>query len=251
MILTCPDCATSYSAEDDSIGPNGRTVRCSKCDATWFIAGEPINVPDEIALRDLEQTEDMTVAQEGFAAVVPREQAAQAGDSYAAEPGAHVLLRKRKESEQRSRKLVWVRLIWGLALLCLLAAFGYAVSQRHNIVKKHPRTATIYNALGLDVTQSGFGFEDVIARNTLVDGQSVYVVNGTVRNLQKKTSDVPLIELSFLDVADKPIAIWRVEIEVDRLGGGEAIEFAANYPNPPLDALSLRYGFAQETITAP
>lgn len=243
MILTCPDCATSYSADDEAIGPNGRTVRCSKCDATWFIAGEPISVPDEIALRDLEEGEDIEVPKEAFAAERPQ--------ITTAEPGAHVLLRQRKESEERGRKLVWVRLIWGLALLSLLAAFGYAVSQRHNIVKKHPGTATLYKTLGLDATQSGFAFEDIKARNTLVDGQSVYVVNGTVRNLQKNTSDVPLVELSFLDVADKPIAVWRVELDVDKLGGGKTTEFAANYPNPPLDAVSLRYGFAKETITVP
>jgi len=136
-------------------------------------------------------------------------------------------------------------------LLGLVSAFAYGVIQRHNIVKKHPSTATLYNAIGLDVTRSGFSFEDIKTRNTLVDGRSVYVVNGTIRNLQKTTSTVPLVELAFLDVAGKPIATWMVDIERDMLDGGETAKFAANYPNPPLDAVSLRYRFTQDEISAP
>lgn len=249
MILTCPDCATNYSTADEAIGPNGRTVRCSKCDATWFIEGEPINVPDEIALRDLEEAEDFAIGEEDLSSRVPQDYAPPKDASYSAEPGAHVLLRKRQEREQRGRKLVWVRAIWAAALLALLAAFGYGVTQRHNIVKKYPRTATIYKTLGLDMTRSGFSFEDIKTRNTLIDGQSVYVVNGTVRNLQNTASAVPLVEFSFLDVAGEPIATWLVDVEADTLDGGEAADFNANYPNPPLDAVSLRYRFVQDKIS--
>ena len=35
MILTCPECATSYFVDDSRIAAAGRTVKCSNCGARW------------------------------------------------------------------------------------------------------------------------------------------------------------------------------------------------------------------------
>lgn len=36
MILTCPNCGTSYQIPDGSISDAGRTVRCANCEQSWF-----------------------------------------------------------------------------------------------------------------------------------------------------------------------------------------------------------------------
>lgn len=36
LILTCPECATRYVAKAESLEAPGRTVRCSRCEHTWF-----------------------------------------------------------------------------------------------------------------------------------------------------------------------------------------------------------------------
>jgi len=36
MILTCPECATSYSTPPGAIGSEGRKVKCRKCAHVWF-----------------------------------------------------------------------------------------------------------------------------------------------------------------------------------------------------------------------
>src|SRR5687767_5821574 len=35
MILTCPECATSYFVDDSRVTSAGRTVKCSNCGAKW------------------------------------------------------------------------------------------------------------------------------------------------------------------------------------------------------------------------
>ena len=36
MLIVCPNCATSYMLEPASVGPGGRTVRCTRCKTAWF-----------------------------------------------------------------------------------------------------------------------------------------------------------------------------------------------------------------------
>src|ERR1700761_103974 len=40
MILTCPECATSYFVDDSKVAPGGRTVKCSNCGARWTAVPE-------------------------------------------------------------------------------------------------------------------------------------------------------------------------------------------------------------------
>ncbi|MEM1199014.1 MAG: zinc-ribbon domain-containing protein [Pseudomonadota bacterium] len=40
MIITCPDCATSYELPSELIGPNGRLVQCDECGKIWTQPGE-------------------------------------------------------------------------------------------------------------------------------------------------------------------------------------------------------------------
>lgn len=41
MILTCPECGTSYVVKDGAIPPEGRRVRCASCRHSWHQEPEP------------------------------------------------------------------------------------------------------------------------------------------------------------------------------------------------------------------
>ena len=249
MILTCPECSTRYLTKENAIGPNGRTVRCAKCDSTWFVASEA----DELSLKDNQSVvEDIVPV---AAASVPA--AASSFTTSAAEPsapldrpGAHVVMRDKVDQDRRRRRLTSVGLIWAvpLALLCVAAILGYVF--RQNIVNGIPQTATLYKAVGIDVTLSGLSIEDPITRSALVDGQPVFVVNGAVRNITSKTQDVPLVELSLHSKDGEPLVTWLVDTRKDKLGEKERVTFVSEYPNPPVDAVKLRYRFADETAVA-
>ena len=249
MILTCPECSTRYLTKENAIGPNGRTVRCAKCDTTWFVASEA----DELALQDNQMpVEDIVPATAGIAAAAAPDNAF-AHDSptdKTQQPGAHVVMRDKVDKDRRRRRLTSVGLIWAipLTLLFIAAILGYIF--RQDIVNEFPQTATLYKSLGVDVTLSGLNIEDPITRSALVDGQPVLVVNGAIRNIASKTLDVPMVELSLHSKDGEPIVTWLVDINKERLGKNERVTFISEYPNPPVDAVKLRYKFADETAVA-
>jgi len=125
---------------------------------------------------------------------------------------------------------------------------GY--SFRQDIVNKAPQTATLYKSLGVDVTLSGLDIEDPITRSALVDGRPVLVVNGAVRNITAQAQDVPMVQLSLHSKDGEPLVTWLVDVKKDRLGKDERITFISEYPDPPVDAVKLRYKFADEATIA-
>ena len=63
MHIVCPHCTTSYAIKLESLGANGRTVRCSRCKETWV--ARPEDAIEEIqektharAMAAASQTED-------------------------------------------------------------------------------------------------------------------------------------------------------------------------------------------------
>src|SRR6185437_1502444 len=52
MLIICPNCATSYSIDQGSLGSSGRTVRCARCKTSWFAGGAKAAQPDVSAFVD-------------------------------------------------------------------------------------------------------------------------------------------------------------------------------------------------------
>jgi len=249
MILTCPECSTRYLTKENAIGPNGRTVRCAKCDTTWFVASEA----DELALQDNQApVEDIVPASAAIAAAaspnIPLGQETPSGSTE--QPGAHVVMRDKVDKERRRRRLTSVGLIWAvpLSLLFIAAILGYVF--RQDIVNGVPQTATLYKSLGVDVTLSGLDIEDPVTRSALVDGKPVLVVNGAVRNITAEAQPVPMVELSLHSKDGEPLVTWLVDVNKEQLAKDERVTFVSEYPNPPVDAVKLRYKFADETAIA-
>ena len=49
MILTCPECTTSYEAPIELLGPDGRKVKCHKCGHIWLAASD---APEDLSVAD-------------------------------------------------------------------------------------------------------------------------------------------------------------------------------------------------------
>ena len=58
MIISCPNCGASFNVKPEALGPNGRSVKCSKCEHRWHAtadAPEPEETSPEIAETEAEE----------------------------------------------------------------------------------------------------------------------------------------------------------------------------------------------------
>ena len=83
MILTCPECGTSYVVKDGAIPPGGRRVRCASCKHSWHQPADG----DDVAAQDSAapaQQEEQPAAEASAPEVWP--QAPEQPDDSRAEP---------------------------------------------------------------------------------------------------------------------------------------------------------------------
>ncbi|MBL4854624.1 MAG: zinc-ribbon domain-containing protein [Robiginitomaculum sp.] len=265
MILTCPDCATRFKIADDAIGPNGRTVRCSQCSTTWFVAAEP----DVLALDEAERLEELreeVIRKPVIRKPVPDLPAESinldAGDHHgkdilpetepAKQPdiGPHATIRDNAERKKVRRRLLGVGMIW-IVTLTILAGFALAAYLfRAQIVDRFPGAAPVYRAIGLEANSSGLEIYGLETREGNTDGVEVLIVTGKIKNFDIKSRDVDMIRLSFKNDADEVLASWVVEPPKPILRRDETITFTSQYPNRPLDASKLDAEFVNEAGNA-
>ena len=245
MILTCPDCSTRYSVKDGAVGPNGRTVRCSNCQTTWFVTADADSISLEENIRD-ERPE--IVAEPNVVSM----ETALANEVPPSKPvmGAHVFMRDKADRERRNRRLMGISLVWIVTAGILLSFIVFGLFLRQPVVDRWPATAAIYKAVGISVKLSGLDFEDPTTRNVLVDGRPVLVVNGLIINGSDQARDVPLIRLSLHDNAGEELVHWMVEPPQSSLEARQRMEYVAQYPNPPLDAVTLKFRFNDDLASA-
>ena len=122
-------------------------------------------------------------------------------------------------------------------------AGGLAYVMRQDIVRKMPATATLYKQFGIEVTLSGLSLEAPMSRTTLIENKTVLVVNGAVRNISRTAQEVPLIEFSLHDKSGAELTSWFVETSAKTLEKDGRVTYTSEYPNPPLDAVTMKYKF--------
>lgn len=231
-------------AKDDAIGPNGRTVRCTKCSATWFVPAEsdPAPTPDELQLADMTPPERNAPSE-----LFPSDQTNETlpPPVVGSQKSADALMRDKAEAEKKRarRRTIW--LIWLIPIVLIFIFIAALYFARDTIAERFPATVPVYNAVGVKVSQSGLEIEKPTLRMAVVNGQTTVVINGTIRNISNTVQSLPMLRLSLHNPAGEDLANWLVDLEEPVLRKQDRIEFASEYPNPPPDSTSLRYRFVE------
>ncbi len=242
MILTCPNCATRYSTTAEAIGSNGRTVRCSTCETTWFVTAEP----DILDLQQQEHEEQKIIDTPVDAFEDREDDNRQFGHGSDPALGAHVQIRDMADQRRRNRSLMGVSFVWFVTISLLAAVVFYAFNNRQSIVENYPGMATIYKMFGLEVNELGLVFDDATIRRLPIDGVETLVINGHIINITEEKRAIPMLELSIENNAEEILASWVIEPPQAELAAKERIAYSSEYQNPPVDGELVTYRFLSD-----
>jgi predicted Zn finger-like uncharacterized protein len=236
MILTCPECDTSYFVDDLRIPRLGRMVRCSSCGHRWR-AFQDRSDPESAAPDD-----DLLVEGPGGPAPPPDEQV----DFVVAPP-------KAGGKAARPKTPLAAAIAAGVAVGVALLLAGVILA-RQQVAGVIPGAAPLFSAIGLPVNTIGLVLEGVTSKETFQAGRPVLAVTGAVRSVVDEPTQAPPIRISLLDKHGKPLTSLVAEPLNGRVPPGAKRYFAVSLPDPPAGARELEVAFdpgAKTTAAAP
>ncbi len=258
MILTCPECSTRYVAKEAAIGPNGRTVRCAKCKTAWFVEKkQPVTeTPDDLHLADIESDSlgNETVSEFGKQAFSSRLGSADAnfgGSDFADErvedphslafKTADAVMRDKVEANKRKARRRIILLIWLIPLAIILGFCIILYAAKEAIASRYPASVPFYNALNIDVSQSGLRVEKPLIKISERNNGPVIEITGKVTNLTGESKPLRPIIFTLHNPADEEIARWEYIFEETIVAGNAQLSYQTEFPNPPPDAVEVKF----------
>ncbi|MFN4176483.1 DUF3426 domain-containing protein [Phenylobacterium sp.] len=261
MILTCPDCATSYFVDGARIPAEGRSVKCSACGARWRAfpeeavstsapPPEPVAPPEPF---EADVADDIVAEGPEVAAPPPPHpaaetaEAASAGQAEAAEEPA-----PRRRPPPPRKKAAGAAIAWAVAAAVVAAVAG-ALVFRDQVVRFWPAGAGLYAAVGLPADSLGLVIDQVKTQPTFQGGRPVLSITGAIRNTRDEAVTAPALRVSLLDKTGKPIAARIARPLNARIPPGATRYFAIAIPDPPagLQTLDIAFEAADAPAAAP
>lgn len=240
MILTCPSCATRYYADDGSIGPNGRSVRCASCTHTWYVESQLVlndgaGVPDAEPPLTRERVERMR-----------RAAAAANGPPVS----AAARFRQQQAERQRKDRIRAAVVAWGATGVALAATTTSAVAFREDVARVWPKAASAYAAVGLDVNIYGLEFVDLQVEHVFDGPEPVLVVRGAVTNMGRDARPAPVLRFGLRDPSAREIQHVMARMTSATIPAGGAAPFEIRIENASADAADLEATFASAAEAA-
>jgi hypothetical protein len=131
------------------------------------------------------------------------------------------------------------------ALVVILVLMGWtALRFRQEIAAQWPQSASLFSALGFDVSPRGIKFEQVKYSQASEDGRPVLVVTGELVNTSPRELSIPPILVTITDQNRQELYRWTYAPGAATLRPGQALNFLTRLPNPPDGARHIEVRFA-------
>jgi predicted Zn finger-like uncharacterized protein len=274
MHIVCPHCTTSYAIKLEILGPEGRTVRCSRCKEVWLarpeeaveaVAAERVMAEasrsterreadlatqwNNVAAEETPVVDSPSIAGDfpgGRSGHTAADWAAMGSDDAdaATEPKSRGGWFGRSFGHQQPRRSRGKSIV---NLMTATAAMGALVVAlfvwRFDVVRLLPQTAGFYHLVGLDVNLRGLLFKDVKVTTETVEGKPVLVIEGVIVGEGKKTVELPRLRFSVRDAQGSEIYAWNTVLEQARLKPGDRAFFKSRLASPPAEGRSIDVRF--------
>ena len=201
MILGCPECHTRFAIDAQALRPDGRRVKCGKCEHVWFEEPPPPSAAEPLSVTPLEPEEQSPIPSPNLPAVTVADQ-------------------------RRTAGAAWVLVCFLLVVVLALGWFG-----RESIARAWPADEVIYSSIGVNAFPppgDGLSVDMEVKR---VD-ETLQLV-GEVVNTTDELRPLPPIYGVLEDANGKRLTHWQLNIDVQQLGPGEKVPFSAEIETIP------------------
>ncbi len=239
MILTCPECATSYFVDDARVPAAGRSVKCSSCGAKWTAVPEgaappapkaaPTPAPAPVAPAPVAPPDDIVV-----------EAAPEPAEEPALRPRP---ARARAEPKPEPKRSGAPAMAWVAAAAVLVGLAGGLIVMRSEVARMVPSTRAVYAAIGIPANPLGLVIEGVHVDPAFQGGRPVLAVSGVIRNVRRDATLAPSLRVNLLDQKGVPLAAKLARPIDGRVPAGAIRHFAIAIVDPPASVHDLQVTF--------
>jgi len=237
MILTCPECATSYFVDDSRVPAAGRAVKCSHCGARWTARPDapppaesaPETAPATAPRADVPPPDEIVVEE-------PR----------AVEAEAPIALPPRRRSEpRRAPRGAGSVLAWVVAAAIVVGLVAGLLVFRGEVTRLVPAARPVYAGVGLPANPLGLVIEAVKVDPGFQGGRPVLAVSGQIRNVRGAMASAPSLRVSLLDKDGKAVAAKVAQPIDPKVPAGAVRHFAIAIVDPPANVHDLKVTFEE------
>jgi predicted Zn finger-like uncharacterized protein len=270
MQLSCPNCETPFSVPDDALGPNGRSVQCSRCQHVWHataaVDSDPVHStsstlhaprhdhPAEVADTAAASTAEASTAETYADSQPPQTGNEPAGGDRAAEnAGESVPAWDRPPPAiaymaTPTRKRGWGKVIIGLVLLLVMAA-SYVL--RNDIAQSVPGSKRLYALAGIPLKQVGEGLAFLDLESTAAaDNPALLRVSGFVQNTSDIRRPIPSVRIIVFDSQKNVLADVIRPAPALTIDPRAVLRFAYDLPAPnqTVEGLQVELTFSDQVV---
>lgn len=197
MIITCTSCHTHYEIPAESMPPEGRKVRCTKCKHLWLAT------PEEPKKDPIKQEKPI---------ITPKKCPTQKPVKTAPVPWWLVALP--------------LSLIAASLVILLVGAYG-------PVAQKFPFTEPFFKLTGIH-SSDGLELDDVRLKMTQLDGRINWKIEGVIQNTSSHERKLTPVRFTLKDEHKKIIASHTMKFKRQEIGPREEHLFEADiaYPEP-------------------